>query len=61
VDDWQQLIPPRKLSALWRGAAHFLWEHPEYYGFTAHLGLALVSEAEGSSITWMRLPAGPEI
>lgn len=61
VDDWQQLIPPRKLSALWRGAERFLWEHPEYGDFTKHLGLALVSEAKASTITWMRLPARPEI
>jgi Holliday junction resolvase-like predicted endonuclease len=57
MEDWQQLIPPRKLSALWRGAARFLWEHPEYSDHTVHLGLALVAEGTGSSIAWMRLPA----
>lgn len=61
VDDWQHLIPPRKLSALWRGSAHFLWEYPEYSDYTVHLGLALVSEGMESTIDWMRLPAGPGI
>jgi putative endonuclease len=61
VDDWQHLIPPRKLSALWRGSAHFLSEHPEYYDFTVHLGLAVVAEGCGVSINWMRLPSGPQI
>ncbi len=57
MDDWQQLIPPRKLSALWRGSARFLWEYPEYSEHTVHLGLALVSEGTRPSIAWMRLPA----
>jgi Holliday junction resolvase-like predicted endonuclease len=61
VDDWQQLIPPRKILALWRGSARFLWEHPEYCDFTVHLGLALVLEAGDPSITWIRLPTEPEI
>lgn len=56
VDDWQHLIPPRKLTALWRGSARFLQEHPEYWDYTRHLGLALVSEGHGGSIAWMRLP-----
>jgi putative endonuclease len=58
VDDWQQLVPPRKLSALWRGSDRFLWEHPEYCDYTVHLGLALVAEGMRPSIAWMRLP-GP--
>jgi putative endonuclease len=57
IDDWQHLIPPRKLAALWRGSARFLQEHPEYSDYTKHLGLALVEEKEKQSITWMRLPA----
>jgi putative endonuclease len=52
VEDWQQLVPPRKLAALWRGVSHFLSEHPEYGDYTVHLGLALVQKG----ITWMRLP-----
>jgi Holliday junction resolvase-like predicted endonuclease len=58
VHDWQHLIPPRKLSALWRGSARFLWEHPEYCDYTVHLGLALVTEKKTASINWMRLPPG---
>jgi Holliday junction resolvase-like predicted endonuclease len=57
VDDWQQLIPPRKLQALWRGIERFLLEHPEYLDYTVHLGLALVAKG----IQWMRLPAGPDL
>lgn len=60
VDDWQHLIPPRKLAALWRGSARFLQEHPEYLDCTKHLGLALVREGKGASITWMRLPGEPD-
>ncbi len=56
IDDWQHLIPPRKLAALWRGSARFLMEYPDYCDYTVHLGLALVEE-KGQSITWMRLPA----
>jgi putative endonuclease len=59
VDDWQHLIPPRKLAALWRGSARFLQEHPEYSDYTKHLGLALVMEGSNRSINWMRLPANP--
>lgn len=59
VDDWQHLIPPRKLAALWRGSARFLQEHPKYCAYTIHLGLALVEEKDRQSITWMRLPANP--
>jgi putative endonuclease len=57
LDDWQQLIPPRKLQALWRGSARFLFEYPEYCGHTVHLGLALVVEDFNPAISWMRLPA----
>lgn len=60
VDDWQHLIPPRKLAALWRGSARFLQEHPEFWDYTMHLGLALVSEGRGESIAWMRLPEEPD-
>jgi|GEM_PF-7027303 len=58
VDDYQQLIPPRKLQALWRGIEKFLSEHAEYQNFTLHLGLALVSgwEKQRPDIEWMRLP-----
>jgi putative endonuclease len=56
VDDWQHLIPPRKLAALWRGSARFLQEHPTYHEYTMHLGLALVTEKNSVSIAWMRLP-----
>jgi putative endonuclease len=59
VDDWQHLIPPSKLAALWRGSARFLEEHPNYSDYTIHLGLALVEEKEQQTITWMRLPANP--
>lgn len=59
VDDWQHLIPPRKLAALWRGSVRFLQEHPNYSDYTIHLGLALVEEKEQPSITWMRLPINP--
>jgi putative endonuclease len=56
MDDWQQLIPPRKLKALWRGSDRFLFEYPEYCDCTVHLGLALVVEGITPSISWMRLP-----
>ncbi len=58
IDDYQQLIPPRKLQALWRGIEKFLSEHAEYQNFTMHLGLALVSgwEKNRPTINWMRLP-----
>lgn len=57
VDDWQQLIPPRKLAALWRGADRFLLDFPEYGGCTVHLGLALVRGRGNPGIQWMRLPS----
>jgi Holliday junction resolvase-like predicted endonuclease len=60
VDDWQQLVPPRKLAALWRGSARFQHEHPQYSDYTKHLGLALVRENQGGSIAWMRLPPAPD-
>jgi putative endonuclease len=60
VDDWQHLIPPRKLAALWRGSARFLYEHPEYGDYTVHLGVALVLEGREESIAWMRLPGEPD-
>ncbi|HET9238745.1 MAG TPA: YraN family protein [Oligoflexus sp.] len=60
IDDWQHLIPPRKLAAIWRGSDRFLNEHPEYMDYTIHLGLALVTEKCGVPVAWMRLPAASD-
>ncbi len=58
VEDFQQLIPPRKLAALWRGLDRLLMDFPEWHGLTIHLGLAVVTGlgTEAQHLEWMRLP-----
>lgn len=58
VEDFQQLVPPRKLAALWRGLDRLLLDFPEWQGMTIHLGLAVVTGlgTETQHLEWMRLP-----